>query len=714
MSEDIFALKIYGTTELASQYPLTNVAVRASFVDIGTRLRIKKKDAERKCISQYEETIYIPTVCTRGLELHKTNSLLSHYNETFVFNEPVSSIQKNEAVLLLEVIDMTIHPKQKRFIPICWAYLKIKNEHGTNFDKKSVLQCYSYPKDFDTTFKSEEVATASLIENKIKYAATITINLQKYQEHQVSEVNSRPHNVFEKENGKITFENLINGVVDGDMSESSKTASEIKLQSHKCQIPKKLVHQISPGEYGALCLKFNRSGTILAAAIQIDDHFVIRFFNSSTMSMVLSLPAHIDIIYEIEFSHSDKYMLSASADGMVKIWPTSGQKKPEAVLPHSNHVYSAKFHPNDSSIVATAGFDGIVYIWNVKTQKIINQFKENRSRINSIVFSPNGNQLFAGDASGGISIFNTNIKEHKPESFEFVKYVKEPEIQGSCITHLDMGKSNLSLLVHTQDGLVRNFETKVMVPSQRYVGAACSKYKMESYFSPDSVYVIAGSENGSINLWTVRGSEPVHVFEWNKKFNAPVTCLSWNPKQDMVAFSSFAAGQSILVYSAVTQRGLPQRPIPHTRLVPRRPIRKSKEPSQAQQPAQQQQAQISDPHSEILQKSHHHKKHQSGKSDVQVPEAKPEPKQKSESSESESSSKSKSKSESQPEPAPKSETKESESKSISKSKSKSKSKVASEPKQESSKSSDSEKVEVAQSSENDYNPNSESSSSSDY
>jgi jouberin len=130
------------------------------------------------------------------------------------------------------------------------------------------------------------------------------------------------------------------------------------------------------------------------------------------------------------------------------------------------------------------------------------------------------------------------------------RLVRENEIKDCCITHLSMGqRSNLSLLVYTQDSIVRNFETKVMVPSQRYVGAKCTKYRMEAAFSPDAQFVFAGSETGSVMLWSVKGSDPVPVIQWNLKFSRPVTSIAWNPKVDTVAFTSFGPGQSMLVFT---------------------------------------------------------------------------------------------------------------------------------------------------------------------
>ena len=275
------------------------------------------------------------------------------------------------------------------------------------------------------------------------------------------------------------------------------------------------------------------------------------------------------------FSRDDKRLLSVSSDGTARVWHGDGTPKQIATLATTCYQYTGKFLPVDSNIVATAGYDGIIRIWDVEKRKVIQKLSQHKIRINSLVFSPNGKQLFAGDAQGMISVWDVNIEllqSHSSsgsqsgdlELITFQKMVVENEIKNTCITNLSMGRSNLSLLVTTQDNFVRNFETKIMVPSQRYFGINCSKYLMKASFSPDSKYIFAGSENGSICIWNVKENEQVNVIEWTHKFKNPVTAICWNHKSDMCAFSSFGDGEPILIYkSEKVLKGTRRRPIPN-------------------------------------------------------------------------------------------------------------------------------------------------------
>ena len=60
--------------------------------------------------------------------------------------------------------------------------------------------------------------------------------------------------------------------------------------------------------------------------------------------------------------HSDGVMLAAVGDGTVLIWSTLTWQLDQK-LQHPSYVYTGQFHPNRSSVVATAGFDRVIRIW---------------------------------------------------------------------------------------------------------------------------------------------------------------------------------------------------------------------------------------------------------------------------------------------------------------------------------------------------------------
>jgi jouberin len=388
----------------------------------------------------------------------------------------------------------------------------------------------------------------------------MTVEVKSESSQEVYEMTDRPTHFFQREVSSEPLAELIEKPEEPEQSEEAeegdkgekqrkiKERREIRPANRRCTIPRRLKAQIPAGERGALALQFNRNGNVLAVAIQELNDYVIQFFDSDGMRKFATVRAHVDLIYELQWSPDDRLLLSASADGMVKVWKGDGKHKLKQTLVHPSYIYSAKFHPQDDRLIVTAGIDRVIRLWDRPREEIMREFAGHETRVNSITFSPDGKNLFSGDADGIIIVWNTDLTERGLDGFTRAKIVREGEIMKVPITHLEMGRSNFSLIVQTRDNMVRVFETKVMVPAQRYSGLVCRRFQMMSTFSPDSQFILGGSEDGSVVLWTTKKGEIVAVKEWNCKFDHPVTAVAWNRVENMVAFSSFGDAQPILVF----------------------------------------------------------------------------------------------------------------------------------------------------------------------
>ena len=566
-AEQIIEIDVGGTTELDLERPMKNVIVRISIVDQTTGQLMRKSsesthDGEkstRQCLSQYESTSFVSPISTKTVEIKDYTDLAPDWHESLLYNVLMSDVLNDTIVIYFEIIDLEVFSNKNHFTAISWAFLRPKATDGTdNINKPCKLQLHSYPKDFDPTIRGAVVPIAAQLNTRKKIPGYLTVEVRQAEHVAPYEIQSRPQNYFEKEVGNKDISKLIHHAeaeaeTKDDNEETITKVKVIRPANRNCKIPRVLAAQVPVGEYGAVTLNFNRNGDLLVAAIKNSKAFSLHFFSVQDFHRSLSViqNAHQDTIYELSFTENDEYLMSASGDCTVKVWLGNGSSnKPKYTLPHSCYVYTAKFHPNDPRLIATGGSDGYVRFWD--RSKPLKELKVSESAVNSITFAPNGDTLFVGDNLGVITTINTTITQNWFDELVIRQVTHESEIAKVPITHLSMERSNYMLLVQTKDSMLRVFEAKVMVPSQRYSGIVCTDTMMQSTLSPDCEYIVAGSQDGTAKCWAVRKAEKIATPEWSFRFDGPVNAVAWNRVENMIAFSSYAPKMPIIIFKDPT------------------------------------------------------------------------------------------------------------------------------------------------------------------
>ena len=101
--------------------------------------------------------------------------------------------------------------------------------------------------------------------------------------------------------------------------------------------------------------------------------------------------------------------LSCGADWTTKLWSTSQPEEPLLTFNQSkDYVYSAKWHPLNPSIFATADGSGYIDLWDLNRDEKIPTFRYDlKTSINKLAWSCDGKKLAAGDINGHIAIFSS-------------------------------------------------------------------------------------------------------------------------------------------------------------------------------------------------------------------------------------------------------------------------------------------------------------------
>lgn len=94
----------------------------------------------------------------------------------------------------------------------------------------------------------------------------------------------------------------------------------------------------------------------------------------------------------IAFSHDGKYFASTHGDHTVKVFEYPSGKQIACLDGHPRTPWTVRFHPNDSSIVASGCLGSECRVWNIKRRECIRKHNF-RASISCVSFSPDGTLL---------------------------------------------------------------------------------------------------------------------------------------------------------------------------------------------------------------------------------------------------------------------------------------------------------------------------------
>ncbi|KAF7317856.1 Wd-40 repeat protein [Mycena kentingensis (nom. inval.)] len=114
---------------------------------------------------------------------------------------------------------------------------------------------------------------------------------------------------------------------------------------------------------------------------------------------------HTDYITWAEFSNDDKYIVSASWDGTVRIWAAQTGESLHILRFYSGQNWSGAFAPDGIHFAIGSG-DGRVRLYNVHDGRLVDTFGSFKFWTRTLSFSPDSRLLAAGAGDGTLAVFD--------------------------------------------------------------------------------------------------------------------------------------------------------------------------------------------------------------------------------------------------------------------------------------------------------------------
>ncbi|XP_039385175.1 jouberin isoform X3 [Mauremys reevesii] len=427
-----------------------------------------------------------------------------------------------------------------------------------NIDGKLRLQLYYPPPRTRTQSNVVEVFDWWAKGPRNRYPSTLYVTIKGIKLPDHVDPSFRSMMAVQQEQGSTSFCELQNEVSKKASVYSPHEKKEqlkwTRLPGQACRIPNKHLFSLRAGDMGCFCIRFSQDGKTLAAACAGRDGYPIILYEIPSGQYLREFYGHLNIVYDLCWSKYDEYLLTASSDGTVRMWTIETQATTSVrVFPHPSFVYTAKYHPVADYLVVTGCYDSVIRVWNTKVKEIYGQllqeFDGHKSFINTLCFDAEGLHMFSGDSSGLIIVWNTFVKgssQHPVQHWGINKEIKENDIKGTPINHLEVHPNGRRLLIHAKDSALRIMDLRILA-TKKYIGATNYREKIHSTLTPCGTFLFSGSEDGIAYVWNPETGDQVAMYS-DLSFTFPVRDVAFHPHEHMVSFCAFGQNQPILVY----------------------------------------------------------------------------------------------------------------------------------------------------------------------
>ncbi|NXK29837.1 AHI1 protein, partial [Piprites chloris] len=567
----ILGVYIHRSDRLKTDLLVSHPVVKIHVVDQRSGLYVKKDHSKREVSSYEQEEIeHVLPIMTQPYDFRQSKSAVPEWEEQVMFNERFTYFTQNteenpQVILFFEILDSLsmdevrarsdVQTQEGRYRRICWAFLKLVGANGVlNIGGKLRLQLYYPPSRTKSHSNVVEIYDwwAKCPRNRYPSTLYVTVRGIKLPDHVAPSFGSTI--AVQQEQSNTAQSELQREGYGPFPEEKNEPFKWSRLPGQACRIPNKHLFSLRGGDMGCFCVRFSHDGKTLAAACAGRNGYPIVLYEIPSGQFLREFYGHLNIVYDLCWSKDNQYLLTASSDGTVRMWKIEMQAASAVrVFPHPSFVYTAKYHPIADSLVVTGCYDSVIRIWNANVKEIHGQLLQeldgHKSFINTLCFDAEGQHMFSGDSSGLIIVWDTPVKgssQHVFQHWRINKEIKENDIKGTPINHLEVHPNGRRLLIHAKDSTLRIIDLRILA-TKKYIGATNYREKIHSTLTPCGTFLFSGSEDGKAYVWNPETGDQVAIYS-ELCFTSSLRDVAFHPHEHMVSFCAFGQNQPILVY----------------------------------------------------------------------------------------------------------------------------------------------------------------------
>ena len=236
---------------------------------------------------------------------------------------------------------------------------------------------------------------------------------------------------------------------------------------------------------------------------------------------VQELQGHTESILDLSWSKNN-FLLSTGMDRCVRLWHV-GRAACLCAFKHGDIVTSVQFHPLDDRFFLAGSLDKKIRLWSIPDKSVAFATAAG-DLVTAVAFAPDGKTAVAGCLSGLCEFYSTDRLQLRTQMH--VRSARGRNSKGAKITGLstmtfppDDASGEVKLLVTSNDSRVRLYNFRDKSLELKLKGHENMSSQIRASFSDDGRYIISGSENSRVYIWSKtavekdRDKHPMEMFE---------------------------------------------------------------------------------------------------------------------------------------------------------------------------------------------------------
>ena len=296
------------------------------------------------------------------------------------------------------------------------------------------------------------------------------------------------------------------------------------------------------------CVNFDRYGTRFITA---SADGIAKVWDVETMQEIGTLEGHSDVVQCAAFSPDGARIVTASMDCTARIWDAKTFQEIGILKGHTMPVQSACYSPDGTRIVTASG-DNTARIWDALTLNEIGMLMEESEQINTLwitgkwvlcaSYSPDGSRIVTGHGDCKARIWNAQTGKclGSLEDQSAVNSARYDPKGTHIVTASDYSGGGAPKVWDAetlqQVGILAD-DSKEKPLSERGMGRLIQSFSDGRVFcasySPDGTHIITGHSDG-IRIWD---AQTMHTIGTIKR-ESPVCSVSYSPDGTRVAANS--------------------------------------------------------------------------------------------------------------------------------------------------------------------------------